>query len=91
MALTQKLKRNAGETAAVSANYALPAISGPSDNWLRQVAAPITRGQPPALPTRPMLANDHTAVWTGSEMIVWGGQTIGVAVKHWREIQSQHR
>ena len=26
----------------------------------------------------------HTAVWTGSEMIVWGGP------QHWREIQSQH-
>jgi len=34
----------------------------------------------------------HTAIWTGSEMIVWGG-TDGNAnyFKHWREIQSQHK
>ena len=34
----------------------------------------------------------HTAVWTGSEMIVWGWIWIHrlTAFKHWREIQSQH-
>ncbi len=30
-------------------------------------------GQLPALPMRPTGRTDHTAVWTGSEMIVWGG------------------
>ena len=33
-------------------------------------------------------ASRHTAVWTGSEMIVWGG--IRQAFEHWREIQSHH-
>ena len=34
----------------------------------------------------------HTAVWTGSEMIVWGGVDQPAApFEHRREIQSQHR
>ena len=32
----------------------------------------------------------HTAVWTGSEMIVWGGLTALAVFEHWRAIQSQH-
>ena len=36
------------------------------------IPAPIV-GQPPAPPTRPLADASHTAVWTGSEMIVWGG------------------
>ena len=32
----------------------------------------------------------HTAVWTGSEMIVWGGTRWHHRFEHWREIQSQH-
>src|SRR5205823_4541257 len=51
--------------AAVSASYTLPAISSPSvactDNtWTATQDAPIAR-------------HNHTAVWTGTEMIVWGG------------------
>ena len=52
--------------AAATANYTLPAISDqPSDcidNW--------TATSTPNAPTARFL---HTAVWTGSEMIVWGG------------------
>jgi len=55
--------------AAVSANYSLPAIAGPSDGcandtWTRTSTtnAPDARGD-----------WSNTAVWTGSEMIVWGG------------------
>src|SRR5205807_2527299 len=55
--------------AAVSANYTLPAIAGPSDGcandtWTRTSTtnAPDARGD-----------WSNTAVWTGSEMIVWGG------------------
>ena len=34
----------------------------------------------------------HTAVWTGSEMIVWGGDLTDCnGFEHWREIQSRHR
>ena len=44
----------------------------------RTVAADIiqarTAGQASTLPSRPQLAQaPHTAVWTGDEMIVWGG------------------
>src|SRR5206468_796535 len=53
--------------AAVSANYALPVIASPSvgctdDTW----TATSTTNAPAA-------RENHTAVWTGSEMIVWGG------------------
>src|SRR4029077_15660130 len=53
--------------AAVNANYVLPTISdGPNvctdDTW----TATSTSNAPEA-------RSGHTAVWTGSEMIVWGG------------------
>ena len=32
----------------------------------------------------------HTAVWTGSEMIVWGGTDGLNSFQHRRQIQSQH-
>jgi N-acetylneuraminic acid mutarotase len=51
---------------AASANYTLPRIpdglSGCIDNW---VATSTTNA--------PSARYSHTAVWTGSEMIVWGG------------------
>jgi N-acetylneuraminic acid mutarotase len=55
--------------AAVSANYTLPVISSPTvgctdDTWApSSMNAPIGRA-------------NHTAVWTGSEMIVWGGENL---------------
>ena len=39
----------------------------------------------------PTARSNHTAVWTGSEMIVWGGYTRGAFFEHGREIQSHHR
>jgi hypothetical protein len=54
------------EAVQVNRPYHVPAITGPSgeciDSWAPTITtnAPTTRG-------------DHTAVWTGSEMIVWGG------------------
>ena len=33
----------------------------------------------------------HTAVWTGSEMIVWGGAVNSFSLEYWRQIQSDHR
>src|SRR6266481_778280 len=50
-----------------NANYTLPAISSPSagcinDTW---TSTSITNV--------PEARGEHTAVWTGSEMIVWGG------------------
>ena len=59
--------------AAVTANYTLPTISGQSDNSISSVACTddtwtaSTTGAPAG-------RYHHTAVWTGSEMIVWGGQ-----------------
>ena len=51
---------------AASANHALPTISDATtgctpDTWRTITNAPITR-------------NGYAAVWTGSEMIVWGGR-----------------
>jgi len=57
--------------AAQNANYTLPAISSPSagcieDTW----TATGTSNAPDA-------RANHTAVWTGNEMIVWGGASSG--------------
>ncbi|HZD09583.1 MAG TPA: hypothetical protein VE176_15105, partial [Candidatus Limnocylindrales bacterium] len=57
--------------AAVSANYMLPVIAGPSggctdDTWT-----------PTSVTNAPDARANHTAVWTGNEMIVWGGVTSG--------------
>src|SRR5439155_1137708 len=54
-------------TAAVSASYVLPVIASPSggctdDTWT-----------PTSITNAPTARADHTAVWTGSEMILWGG------------------
>ena len=50
-----------------------------------------TPGQLPALPTRLRAESFHTAVWTGSEMIVWGGATCkSCTVEYWWPIQPQH-
>src|SRR5262249_9208551 len=55
------------EAVQVNRPYQLPAIAGPSggcidDSW----TATSTTNEPSA-------RSSHTAVWTGSEMIVWGG------------------
>ncbi len=59
--------RTFDQTVAAGANYTLPAISDPSvgcigDTWT-----------PTSLTGAPDARVSHTAVWTGSEMIVWGG------------------
>ena len=63
--------------AAVTANYTLPVIASPSgcadDTW----TATTTTGAPDG-------RADHTAVWTGSEMIVWGGRRL--RFEHRRQI-----
>ena len=69
----------------VNRPYHLPVIASPSggctdDTWTRNHTH-----QCPRCPNR------HTAVWTGSEMIVWGGVTAAAVFEHRREIQSQHR
>ena len=53
--------------AAVTANYTLPVIAGPSGGCTDDTWTPTsTTGAPDG-------RYGHTAVWTGSEMIVWGG------------------
>src|SRR5207249_986880 len=59
--------------AAVSANYALPAISGQSDNWTPSGLCTDDTWTATSLTNAPAARDSHTAVWTGSEMIVWGG------------------
>src|SRR5207248_2012436 len=59
--------RTFDQTVAAGANYTLPTISDPSgrcsgDTWT-----------PTSLTGAPEGRVAHTAVWTGSEMIVWGG------------------
>ena len=39
----------------------------------------------------PNARDGHTAVWTGGEMIVWGGADLSSLFQHRREIQSRHR
>jgi N-acetylneuraminic acid mutarotase len=56
--------------AAASTAYSLPKISDgidcTDDTW-----------SPTTLTNAPEARDDHTAVWTGSEMIVWGGEGSG--------------
>src|SRR4030095_3977908 len=53
--------------AAVSANYTLPVISTASGGCTDDTWTPTT------LTNAPPARSGHTAVWTGTEMIVWGG------------------
>jgi hypothetical protein len=53
--------------ATVSANYTLPMITSPSGGCTDDTWTPTTTTNAPDA------RSDHTAVWTGSEMIVWGG------------------
>src|SRR6266404_4351148 len=59
--------------AAVSANYALPVISGQSDNSISPVGCADDSWTATSTTGAPVARDRHTAVWTGSEMIVWGG------------------
>jgi N-acetylneuraminic acid mutarotase len=65
--------------AAVTADYTLPVISGdsddssPPDETSPSVACTDNTWTPTSLSNAPTPREGHTAVWTGSEMIVWGG------------------
>src|SRR5437762_9531031 len=59
--------------AAVSANYTLPVISGQSDNSIPSVACTDDTWTATSTTSATAGRERHTAVWTGSEMIVWGG------------------
>ena len=59
--------RTFDHTVAVGGNYILPAISDPSGGCIGDTWTPTN------LTGVPDGRVGHTAVWTGSEMIVWGG------------------
>jgi len=59
--------------AAVSVDYRLPVTSGQSDNSIPSVACTGDTWTPTSTTNAPAGRYEHTAVWTGSEMIVWGG------------------
>jgi N-acetylneuraminic acid mutarotase len=59
--------------AASSANYTLPVISGYSNNSIPSVGCTDNTWSPTNLTNLPDPREFPTAVWTGSEMIVWGG------------------
>jgi N-acetylneuraminic acid mutarotase len=59
--------RTFDQTVAAGANYTLPTISGPSGGCFNDTWSPTN------LTGAPDARYNHTAVWTGSEMIVWGG------------------
>ena len=60
------------QTVAAGATYTLPAISDPSGGCFDDTWAPTS------LTGAPDARDFHTAVWTGSEMIIWGGTGFGV-------------
>src|SRR2546423_11133857 len=78
-----ELKRSAeaelrrATTANVSADYALPAISGQSDSSSPSVNCTDNTWTATSTAGAPATREHHTAVWTGSEMIVWGGWGSG--------------
>src|SRR5213593_3499815 len=58
---------------AVTANYTFPVISGQSDNSIGSVGCTDDTWTATSTTSAPAGRASHTAVWTGSEMIVWGG------------------
>ena len=66
-------------------NYALPTMSYAATGCIPDSWIPTSTTNAPAARTA------HTAVWTGSEMIVWGGARQWRLCKYRRQIQSQHR
>jgi len=48
--------------ALIDAGYIRIGLTSTSDTWLQRLTSPLLDGR-----------NYHTAVWTGSEMIIWGG------------------
>jgi N-acetylneuraminic acid mutarotase len=59
--------------AAVAANYTLPQISGASYNSIPSGTCTNDTWTPSSTTNAPEARYEHTADWTGSEMIVWGG------------------
>ena len=69
LAVSQAIDRRETDRASFS-SYTLPAIAGPSGGCTDDTWTPTSTTNAPAA------REYHTAVWTGSEMIVWGGEDI---------------
>jgi N-acetylneuraminic acid mutarotase len=61
--------------AAVTANYTLPVISSTLERATTPDVCTDDTWTPTSVTGTPAGRQEHTAVWTGSEMIVWGGDT----------------
>src|SRR5437667_1722895 len=68
--LTAELRTVSTATVLGQVAYTLPVIAGPSGGCMDAWGATSTVNAPTA-------RDSHTAVWTGSEMIVWGGRSSG--------------
>src|SRR5439155_10225129 len=68
--LTAELRTVSTATVLGQVAYTLPVIAGPSGGCMDAWGATSTVNAPTA-------RGSHTAVWTGSEMIVWGGRSTG--------------
>src|SRR5207253_11784 len=68
--LTAELRTVSTATVLGQVAYTLPVIAGPSGGCIDAWTATSTTNAPEA-------RAGHTAVWTGSEMIVWGGRSSG--------------
>jgi N-acetylneuraminic acid mutarotase len=68
---TAELRTLAIATVSGQVAYTLPVIASPSGGCIDDTWTPTT------LTNAPAARDNHTAVWTGSEMIVWGGSPIG--------------
>src|SRR5437762_8890389 len=68
--LTAELRTVSTATVLGQVAYTLPVIAGPSGGCMDAWGARSTVNAPTA-------RDSHTAVWTGSEMIVWGGRSTG--------------
>ena len=64
---TAELRTLAIATVSGQVAYTLPVIASPSGGCIDDTWTPTT------LTNAPSARSGHTAVWTGSEMIVWGG------------------
>jgi hypothetical protein len=62
--------RTFDQTVAAGANYTLPTILDPSAGCIDDTWTPTN------LTGTPTAREYHTAVWTGTEMIVWGGLAV---------------
>src|SRR5262249_301280 len=74
--ITQPTTQMPRTMAAVKPNYTLPVIARPLGGCTEDTWTPTT------IANAPDIRAGHTAVWTGSEMIVWGGSNQNGSQTH---------